>query len=303
MSVNNAPLATDIVDRLASGFAGVVADFAAEVGGAPTLAEFLEVLGWAIPTNSDAVDGTFPRPLKLTATLKGNKRYGGDKPSRVPELNDHVFEDARALNVTVAEQIRNTAGAPATPQQFASAILQILRTGKASLADVDAEDLRKLTPEGVGKRAVKLARGDVLAIPVRDGSRLAVVITKNRFGTAIGLFEGVSSHGRPSADILRRPVKYPVYTEESQVKNGIWKVVDHDENLLSHFPAEPEIYHKPGAWPGIDTGEFGAAETADSQLRLIGADEAGEVGLRDGTYRQTVPAAYLQKLLTDEANG
>src|SRR5262249_39975415 len=141
---------------------------------------------------------------------------------------------------------------------------------------------------------------DVLAIPVTGGHRLAVTITRNRFGTALGLFEGVSPDGRPDAKILRTPRKYPIYTEESLAKNGQWKIVDHDENLLRLFPADPEIYHKPGAWPGIDTGEFGAAETADGPLRMIDANEAREVGLQSGDYRQACPAAYLQKLLSDE---
>jgi hypothetical protein len=91
-----------------------------------------------------------------------------------------------------------------------------------------------------------------------------------------------------------------VYTEDSLVKDGTWKIVGTDESLLALFPADPPIYHKPGAWPGIDTGEFGAAETADGPMRMIGADEAREVGLLGGTYRQTYPAAYLQKVLDDE---
>ncbi|MEU4442413.1 hypothetical protein AB0K14_06250 [Actinosynnema sp. NPDC050801] len=297
-----APLPDDALDEAVSGFAEVAARFAEEIGDPPTLAEFLEVLGWAIPTNSDAVDGTFTQPLKLAATVRGNKRYRGERPSRVPELNDGVFEDARDHVGVVAERINAASGAPVTPAQFASAVLQVLRTGRVGLADVGGDEVRKLVAEGVGKRAVKLTPGDVLAIPVPDGYRLAVVITRNRFGTAIGLFEGVSRDGRPGADLLRSPRKHPVYTEESLAKNGTWKVVDHDEGLLDLFPADPEVYHKPGAWPGIDTGEFGAAETADGPLRMIDEAEAREVGLLDGGYRQTRPAGYLQKVLGEETH-
>jgi hypothetical protein len=300
MSVNDAPLAADMLGEVAPGFAEVAARFAAEIGDPPTLAEFLEVLGWAIPSNSDAVDGTFTRPLKLAATVKG-KRYRSDRPSRVPELNDGVFEDARDHVARLAERIHAAGGVPLAPQQFAAAVLQVLRTGRVGLADVGGDDVRKLVAEGGGKRAAKLTPGDVLAIPVPGGHRLAVVITRNRFGTAIGLFEGVSRDGRPGADILRAPREHPVYTEESLVKNGTWKVVDHDENLLGLFSADPPIYHKPGAWPGIDTGEFGAAETGDGPLRMIDEAEAREVGLLDGGYRQTRPAAYLQKVLGEDS--
>jgi hypothetical protein len=56
-----------------------------------------------------------------------------------------------------------------------------------------------------------------------------------------------------------------------------------------------------------DAGRFGAAETADGTLRLIGPDEARQAGLLDGTYRQTCNAvcchaAWLQKLLDDEVD-
>lgn len=36
-------------------------------------------------------------------------------------------------------------------------------------------------------------------------------------------------------------------------------------------------------------------------MRNIGPDEAREVGLQGGTYRQAYPAAFLQKVLDDEA--
>ncbi|MEU4744339.1 hypothetical protein AB0G02_28285 [Actinosynnema sp. NPDC023658] len=297
--MSDVPPPAEALDELAAGFAEVAARFTEELGGAPTLAEFLEVLGWAIPS-TDAVDGAFTRPAKLVATVKGAKRYASDRPSRVSELNDGVFEDARAHVGVLADRVRAAGGAPLTPGQFAAAVLEVLRTGRVGLADVGADEVRKLVVEGTGKRTVKLTPGDVLAIPVPGGYRLAVVITRNRFGTAIGLFEGVSRDGRPVADVLGAPRRLPVYTEESLVKNGTWKVVDHDEGLLGSFPADPEVYHEPNAWPGVDTGEHGAAETADGPLRMIDEAEAREVGLLDGTYRQTRPAAYLQKLLGEE---
>jgi hypothetical protein len=300
--VNDAALPAEAVDEAASGLAAVAAGFAEEVGGAPTLAEFLEILGWAIPARDDATDGTFPEPLRFKVGLAGNKRYGSDKASRVPELNDHLFEDARGYNTTLARRLNAASGAPVTPQQFASALLQVLRTGKIVPADVKGEDIRKITAEVPKKRAAKPKVGDVVGIPAKEGYRLGVVLAQDRFGTALGLFDGTSAQGRLDAALRRSPRKHPVYTDDGQVKNGAWKVLDHDESLLSLFPAEPAIYHRPGAWPGIDTGEHGAAETADGTLRMIGPDEAREVGLQDDSYRQAYAAAYLQKHL-DEQDG
>jgi len=306
MPANDVSLSASALGEASSGLAEVAAEFADEWGGAPTLAEFLELVGWALPANSAATDGTFSQPLKFKVGLKGNKPYRSDTPSRVPELNDHTFEDARAHHVVLVEKVRTTVDAPVTPQQFASAILQVLQTGRITLADVRSEDVRKLTADVPEKRIARPRPGDVLAIPARDGGcHMAVVVARNRFGTALGLFHGTSAQGRLDADLRRRPRKHPVYTDDNLVLDGTWKVVGHDASLLALFPSDPVIYHQPNAWcrqPGIaDTGQFGAAETADGTLRLIDPDEAREVGLQDGTYRQGCMAAYLQKQLDDEA--
>lgn len=303
MSVNDAPLTGSTLDEAVSKLAEISADFADEVGGPPTLGEFLEVLSWAVPARSNATDGTFATPLTFKATLKGNKKYASGEASRVGELNDSIFVDATDHLSDVVEHLSAAIGAPVTPSVFASAVLQALQTGKITFADVSGEDVRKLAVDGPKARYAKPKVGDVLAIPARRGGyHLAVVVDRNSFGTALGLFRGTSPLPRLSAAARGAPRPRPVHTEDHLVAEGTWRVVDHDESLLSLFPAKPEIYHKPNQWPGIvDTGEFGAAETADGTMRLIGPDEAREVGLQDGTYRQTYVAEHLQQWLDDEA--
>lgn len=297
--MNEAALPADAFDEIAAGLAEVASDFAGEVGGPPTLAEFLEILGWATPANSAATYGGFPLPMRFTAHLKGNKRYESDEPSRVSGLNDGVFVDATDCLVALVEQL-GAAGTPVSPRRFAAALVQVLRSEKIALADITGADVRKLAAEPSKQRGART--GDILALPSRQGGyRMAVVLTRNRFGTAIGLFHGRSPQGRLSRSLRAAPRKYPVYTEESRIKDGTWKIVGHDESLSALFPADPPIYHEPNAWPGIvDTGDFGAAETADGSMRFIDADEAREVGLQDGTYRSSHVADFLQKTLDDE---
>ena len=304
MGVNDASLSASALGEASSGLAEVAAEFVDEFGGAPTLAEFLDIIGSALPTNSAATDGTFSEPLRFKVVLTGNKPYRSDAASRVPDLDDHLFEDARDHHRVLVERMRAAGGAPVTPQQFASAILQILQGGRIILADVKSEDIRKLTADVPKKRIARPKPGDVLAIPAVDGGcHMAVVVILNRFGTALGLFHGTSARGRLNAELRRAPRKRPIYTDNGRVLDGTWKIVDHDDSLLALFPSDPPIYHRPNAWPGIDTGEFGAAETANGTLRLIEPDEAREVGLLDGTYRHPVHhAAWLQKLLDDEVD-
>jgi hypothetical protein len=300
-AVTDPALPASTRDEVASGLAEVAAEFADEMGSPPTLAEFLDIVGWAVPTASDAAADTFVEPLRFTAYLAGNKRYQADGPSRVGELDDHLFEDARAEHLVLVDRIHAETGAPVPPQQFAAALLEVLRTGRITLSDVSGGDIRRLVPDMPKKRGAKPTPGDVVAIPARQGGyHLGVVVAQNRFGTALGLFDGIAAHGRVATDLRRSVRKHPVYTDDGLIKNGTWQITDHDESLLELFPRDPEIYHQPGAWPSIDTGEFGAAEPAEGPLRLIDADEAREVGLPDGSYRQVYPAAYLQKVLDDQ---
>lgn len=72
--------------------------FADELGGPPSVGEFLEVLSVSPPAASG-----LPMPLRLTAKTKGNRRYSDNRKSRVAELNDAVFVEAADLLSLLAE--------------------------------------------------------------------------------------------------------------------------------------------------------------------------------------------------------
>jgi len=57
MGVNDASLSASALGEASSGLAEVAAEFVDEFGGAPTLAEFLDIIGSALPANSAATDG------------------------------------------------------------------------------------------------------------------------------------------------------------------------------------------------------------------------------------------------------
>ncbi len=257
---------------------GFVAEMADELGSPPTLAEFLEVLGWSLGGG----------PVRFTATLAGRRPYHPATPSRVSDLDDAVFAEASEYVAALGSS------------DLAARLLAELRGGRIILSDVSPEEIGGLTVETPGKRVTKVRQGDVVAIPASAGGyRPAVVLVRNRFGTAVGLFDGVSPNGQVGR--LRDAPSRFVYTDESLIKNGTWPVVDHDESLSALFPADPPIYHQPGAWPGVDTGEFGASETAEGTMTPITEAEAHEIGLTDGTYRQTTHAAFLQKQLDEQS--
>jgi hypothetical protein len=69
------PLSAATRDAAAEGFAEVATEFRDILAGAPALAEFLEILGWAVPVNSEATDGTFTVP-HVTRQLNELERRG-----------------------------------------------------------------------------------------------------------------------------------------------------------------------------------------------------------------------------------
>jgi hypothetical protein len=128
--------------------------------------------------------------------------------------------------------------------------------------------------------------GDVVAIPSgRGGYRLAVTITRNRFGIAFGLFQGRHAVARiPGDDDAIYPL--PVYSDVQSVTSGAWKVLGTQESLLQRFPREPVIFHL-----------MGLAELPDGTLRKASAEELVLVEKAQSYFNQAYMSNVLQSVL------
>ncbi|MGW1735849.1 hypothetical protein [Streptomyces sp. NPDC001999] len=279
------------IAEFASRVSAISSSFTEQIERKVTVGELLEILGVAVP-------GDMGIPVKFKVQLKGSKRYEGPSGSRVGELNDSVFVQA---SEAIADLL-NWEGESATPADLASLLKLALKASDVEFADVHAEEIAQISAISP-KRVTKAKIGDIVAIPAKAGGyRIAVVVARNRFGTALGLFRGVFKVPRVRAQ--RSNISgIPIYTDEQLIAAGVWLIVDHDESLLEFFSSEPEIYHAPDVWPNRDFGTFGAAETADGEIRPIGEEEANAVGIGDGSYRQVHMSEYLQRLLDDGFNG
>jgi hypothetical protein len=275
----------------------VTSAFAEDLGSEPRLGEFLEILSLSVPSNAAAAE-ELPSPLFLKAKLDRGRTYQDPAPSRVGRLNDAAFEEAADALAALAEQVAAATGQPASAEQVAEAVLRDLQT--LSFADVSGTSVQSLTVEGPKRRA-RAKVGDLVAVPVGPATyRLAVVVARNGFGTALGLFEGEHRTLRPSIADIGAARYRPVYTDEHLIADGTWPVVAHDESLLSRFSAQPERYHWPdSAWPGI--GPFGSGETPDGKLRNLSEEESREIGLLDGTYQHPRLSEDLQRQLAEGA--
>ncbi|MGW0819692.1 hypothetical protein [Streptomyces sp. NPDC002845] len=291
--MSDASFSADALEDSVSRLTALSTEFFEQVGKLPSLGELLEILGWASY-------GIYPAPLTFKAKLKGNRSYERRSDSLVDELNDSIFVDGAAFLDVLA---REPSGQLLSTSGMASALAATLNDPRISLEDVESEEWVRLTVNPQ-KRITKPKIGDILAIPAKGGSYyMALIVARNRFGTALGFLRGKYLVPKPKSRDSSVARRFPVYTDDRLVSTGVWNVVAHDESLLSLFPAEPEIYHAPDLqWPGVDLGEFGAAETAAGSIRLIGLDEAREVGLLDGTYQQSYLGESVQQLMDDSVD-
>ncbi|MGW2965271.1 hypothetical protein ACWDGI_43500 [Streptomyces sp. NPDC001220] len=269
--------------------AAIVLDFSERVGRLPSLKEFLQLLEWSS-------DGVYSTPLVFKATLVDGTVYSGPEGSRVPELADSMFTDMADVLAGLSGE---GSGNPLPPSDLADALLLFINGEGVNFEDVASGGISHLSiaaTESVAKPGI----GDILAIPADGGWYAGIVVARNRFGVALGIFRERFESLEAVNPRHSAVCKFPIYSDDVQVLNGVWKVVGRDESLLSPFPGEPEIYHSPiPAWPGCDFGEFGAAENLAGHIRLIGGDEARAVGLVDGSYRQSYTSDFLQQSLAD----
>ena len=259
--------------------------FADEQDGEPGFGEFLEILGWSVPTSSEFM-GSSPMPLMFKAKVKGNRRYKAEPSEHVAELNDNTFNEATDLLAFLVERAGSARGQEVSPADLAGYVLEVLHAGKISFVDIGSGDVVDLTVD-VPKRIPKPKVGDVVAIPAAEsGYHLAVALSDDQTGLALGILQEVFPTPRVGRADQYRARHIPVYTGKALIADGAWRIVGHNEELLALFPDPPELY-----WPAVTVfgerfGDYGAAGQTGGPKRLISKEEATAVGLLDNTYER-----------------
>lgn len=208
--------------------------------------------------------------------------------SVVANLDDHCFVLATTLVAELCSEVERTGGEKPTITDLCELLTWGLRSCSLDLlADVNVQNITGLRPKLKKRGKVILQPGDVVTIPSqqRGKYRLAVYITKNRFGYAFGVVRG-EHPARPLPPTWEPKIlPHPFYTGYDCIASGRWHVVGRDAHLLSLFPKHPESYHYKEDWPEDDSiGPFGSAESPRGQLRTIDKQEAELVGLTTREY-------------------
>ena len=272
----------------------IAEEAASDLDRPPTSGELLEILAWGLRSlPDDKVDGF--QAASLTGLKAGYER--GAKADRdsgeVAELSDAAFTEAADLLARLAKDLDG----PALQELLDAVVEGLHEAGDDVLSDVKPAQVTKIEPQLRKSKQPKPKAGDLVAIPVDGAYELAVVVARNRFGTAYGLL-GRRDTPRPvTANSLPDELPPPVYAGDDPVVEGRWRIVGHDEELLTRFPEEPEIFHPPRSDLPGDVGEHGAAEKPDGTLRKLSAEEAKEVGLDRDDFQAVYYGEDLEQRL------
>jgi immunity protein 26 of polymorphic toxin system len=292
----------------AEGIKEVADEFADDIGYRPSCADLFEILTWALragdkdklsDVHTSNIIALRPQMKKRDSRPDSLDRdYTGEA---VAELNDAVFVAASDFLQRLVNAFKDATGRLPSLTDICDLLVAGLRQcDDLLLADIIPAQITGVKPEVRKQKKVTPRVGDIVAIPAENGGYFfAVVLDKNAFGTAYGLFEGTSRLKPVSKNSHPAVNPRPVYSGDDFIESGRWKIIGHDESLLSLFPEEPEIYHRQHAdRPNPQLGPYGAGETASGKLRQLTREEAEEIGLLSGEYRQS----YLPETLENYLN-
>lgn len=285
--------------------------FAGEIGRRPSSHELLEILGWAlISLPESALEDFNPRQIaSLRPQVKKNAKpfqpwaSTTTGNSEVGSLNDSIFVVANDFLLDLTHAIKADTGNPPTLNGLAALLTEGLHDSKDTLLiDLAPSDIQGIKIETLGKQKISVNVGDIVAIPALDGKYfIALVLSKDAFGLAFGLFQG-SHQARPLSINAHPPtMKYPIHSDDRLIVKKQWRIVGHNADLCVLFPAEPEIYHYPRTGKGYEKiGPYGSGETASGKLRDLTHEEAEEIGLLNESYRPFYMSEHLGKFLNSK---
>jgi hypothetical protein len=293
-----------LVKLVAKGIAEVAAAFADEIERNPSTVELLELLLWGVR----AGDKEKFSDVQVSNLVALRPQFGtGSKPrdsaavaegiSAVAELNDAAFVAARDFIRELVDAMSSATERLPTLRKVCDLLVAGLR--ECGDAVSDAGQVVGIKAEIRKTKKVKPAIGDIVAIPATNGEcHIAVILAKNAFGTAFGLFKGT----RKPRPILKDPppsvLLPPLYSDDRQIESGRWPIIGHDDSLRELFPADPEIFHRQHTdQPNPALGPHGAGETAAGKLRPLTKDEAEKVGLLRDDFRQTYASETMEQYL------
>jgi hypothetical protein len=217
--------------------------------------------------------------------------------NELSNLGDGVFSASANFLVEISRLIQKNMGQNPTLNDFCLILIRSLNDYDSSIfygySQIKAK-YKKITP----------SRGDIISIPLDSASSehsffyMLVLIEKNQFGFAFGLFSGIFKHIDIHQIHHLKIKKYPIYSGTRFISNRKWAIIGNNPKALSLFPNHPEIFHyKIYNQDDENIGFFGSGESPNGTLRDLTEQEAIEIGLFSERYESTYLEEELKQAL------
>lgn len=267
-----------------------------DLGRAPSSVELLELIAWGVKVlPDDAISDLIPASvISLRPRFKRGVQAAEPEDSEVRELNDASWVAAADF---VAGLVGREGAAPTAEELFARLVDAFASSESSALSDVSPSDVVAVKPV-LRKAKPRPKVGDLVAIPLPDGRFVpAVLVARNPFGEAFGIFTIPGPLRVPSEATLDAFWPQPIYTDDEQVVVRRWPLIGHDEGLLDRFPRVPELFQEPDGRG--ERGEHGLARSPEGGTRTLSAEEARDAGMRRKHYRESYMSEELEKWLPE----
>ncbi len=231
--------------------------------------------------------------------------------SLIEGLNDNCFVLATKYLKDLGQEIEDETGQKPTLDEMCELLAWGFKGCSSDiLADIDPRDVVKLKAVAERRPKVRLARGDIVAIPASNGEYFFVVFLTINTDHAFGIVEGTHQITPIADDWNPKTLKYAVYSDDRLLREGRWRIVGKCERLCERFPDKPSIYLDAKTHNKVfpnDPSQYGVILGVRGAARHISRREAKEVGLLSGDYQQSYNGEqfeeYLERKIKPEKKG
>ena len=279
--------------------------FNEELDRKPRLSEFFSLILWSIRNDVTELFDENAEGIKMKTKSGVVRIQYNETMDHLGDLNDNCFTASAEAIARLSKEMNQGKGSKVKVLNLLESIVQILKTNPTGyFEDFNQKDIEKIDVLISKQKKIRPKKGDVIAIPLSANLFAACIfITKTSFGSALGIFNKKYHRIIPN-ELKDAPVlNFPIFTTDSSIETGDWKILFNDPGLLAHFPENPERYHSPLLTE--QAKPYGLAETSDGQLRKLSRQESESIGISEAGFEQVLTPEevdnYLAKKITNDA--
>ena len=265
--------------------------------------EFFCLILWSVKNISiepyNYITATSVEEIRVVMKAQSLKINISEILDQLGELNDNCFvTTSDFISALIKENLQSDDYEITIKSVFHLIIIALHKFDTTPFEDYDKLEIQKVDIKFVSKKKIRIKQGDVITIPLSDTTfAIAIMIEKTSFGTGYGIFNKRYSSFSFKQLVSDEVLKYQLFTVDTPVQEGVWKIMFNDKNLLNRFPKTLEKFHSPLLFDSAKP--YGLGETSDGTLRKLSKEEAEEIGILSKDFDQVLLPEELKDFLNE----